>query len=79
MRLTIYRLLSFLLVLDFVLIILLLTLGKMVGSIIVGLLFLAILAVQVIIVKCPNRGTRPGIDLRGPAKIRDKVKRRRGP
>jgi len=61
MRLTIYRSLSFLLVIEIALIVWFLTVAKTVGTTVAILLLLATLAVQVVIVKCPHCGTRPGL------------------
>jgi prepilin signal peptidase PulO-like enzyme (type II secretory pathway) len=61
MRLTIYKILSFVLVLDIIALVWFLTVQNWLLVMIAVLVFILSLALQVILVKCPNCGTRPGL------------------
>ena len=61
MRLTIYKILSFVLILDIIALVWFLTVQDWQLVIIVVLIFIFSLTLQVILVKCPNCGTRPGL------------------
>ena len=61
LKLNIYKIISFLLLLDIIAVVWFLTIGHMPGLLVSAILFLTFLIVQVTIVKCPNCGTRPGL------------------
>ena len=61
MRLTIYKILSFVLILYIIALVWFLTVQNWQLVIIVILLFILSLTLQIILVKCPNCGTRPGL------------------
>jgi len=60
-KLRIYKTLSLLLLLDIIAIVFFLTIWDITGVLVSVSLFVMFLALQVIIVKCPNCGTRPGL------------------
>jgi len=61
MRLTIYKIFSFVLILDIIALVLFLTVQDWQLVISAVLVFIFSVTLQVILVKCPNCGTRPGL------------------
>ena len=61
MKLRIYKTLSLLLLLDIIAIVFFLTIWQITGVLVAVSLFVIFLALQVVIVKCPKCGTRPGL------------------
>jgi len=61
LNLKIYKIISFLLLIDIIAIVWFLTIGDKIGLLISAILFLTFLTMQVFLVKCSNCGTKPGL------------------